>query len=362
LDLIDKELLSLFEKRMEIGTEIADIKKKGNLALSDETREQFIVERALSLTDRRYSSEISLLMRALISLSKIWQRKQLYDVAEADLLPSPRSPEKGNTEIAYQGAPGAFGEQAALKLYPNENRTAYRRFEDVFKAVSSKEVSYGIIPVENSQTGAIGEVYDLLRRYGCYIVGQTWIEVKHCLIGLPGTRLSDIRTVYSHPEGFKQCDSFLKDQPWDLAACSNTAAAANMIAKEGNKRNAAIGSRRAALLNGLEVISEDVMDDPGNKTRFIAISDSPEYDKTCDAVSMIFRAAHRSGALAEVLFPFMAGGVNLTRIESRPMSGGKYCFFCDISGNILDEKVAFVIRQAAASCGHLEVLGCYKEG
>ncbi len=362
LDLIDRELLSLFEKRIEIGTEIANIKKKGNLALSDEAREQFVINNALSLADKKYGSEVSLFMRSLISLSKIWQRKQLYHVEEAALLPSPRPSKKGDLEIAYQGVPGAFGEQAALRLYPNGNRSAQRRFEDVFKAVSGEEADYGIIPVENSQTGAIGEVYDLLRRYGCFIVGQVWIKVKHCLIGLPGTRLSDIRTVYSHPEGFKQCDGFLKDKSWDLSACSNTAAAAKMIAKEGNIRNAAIGSKRAALLNGLEVIAEDIMDNPGNQTRFIAIADNPEYDDTCDAVSMIFRAAHRSGALAEVLFPFMSGGVNLTRIESRPMSGGKYCFFCDISGNILDEKVASVIRQAAASCGHLEVLGCYKEG
>lgn len=361
LDAIDKEILSLFEKRMEMGTEIAAIKKDGNLALADDHREQLVVNRALSLTDPRYGGETAILMRSLIALSKLWQRKQLYQVEEAALLPEPRSPRREHPKVAYTGSPGAFGELAAMQIYKDADYHSHERFEDVFKAVKAKKADYGIVPIENSQTGAIGEVYDLLRRYGCYIVGQTWVPVKHCLMGLPGAQIGDIRMVYSHPEGFKQCDGFLADRAWDLSACSTTAAAAGIVAKEGNKRYAAIGSKRAAEWNGLVILAEDIMDDPGNQTRFIAIADTPEYDGDCDAISTIFRTAHRSGALMEVLFPFMAAGVNLTRIESRPMSGGKYCFFCDFKGNLLDPVVSSAIKQAAASCGHLEVLGCYHE-
>lgn len=361
IDELDAQLLALFEKRMEWAEQIAHIKRKGNLAITDEAREQAVTDRAVSMVGPIAKEEAGLFIRSLMSISKLHQRKLVYGEEGLELLPKPRAPITENVTIAYQGLPGAWGEQAAIQSHGEAERFKCESFEGVFLSVKEGKTAYGVVPIENSQTGAIGEVYDLLRRYGCYIVGQTWVEVKHCLMGVPGTSLQDVREVFSHPEGFRQCDEFLKNRAWDLTACNNTATAAERVAKTNEKRYAAIGSPRAAELNGLEVLAADIATDLSNKTRFIVIASEPEYDETSDSVGVIFRTAHRAGALCEVLFPFMAGNVNLSRIESRPMTGGKYCFFCDLKGNILDPQFSSALRHAAESCGYLEVLGCYHE-
>ena len=235
-------------------------------------------------------------------------------------------------------------------------------FEDVFIAVKDKKTTYGVVPIENSQTGGIGEVHDLLRKYGCYIVGQTWVAVEHCLMAAPGTGLDDVREVFSHPEGFKQCSKFLRGRAWDLTACRNTAVAAEQVAKRGENRYAAIGSARAAQLNGLSVLVRDIAGDSSNRTRFILIAAAPEYDESCNVVSVIFRTAHRSGALCDVLLPFLSEGINMSRLESRPTNeSGKYCFFCDLEGSVTDEHMQSALRQAASCSGYLDVLGRYRK-
>lgn len=362
LDEIDGQMIALFEKRMHISDKIAQIKREGNIALTDEIREQENVDRAVSLVNKEYKGETTAYMRSLMGLSKMRQRKLLLDLKEEEpLLPPARKPAAENIRIAYQGLPGAWGEQATVQFFGEAERQGLDRFEDVFIDVKEKKFNYGIIPIENSRTGAIGEVYDLLRNYGCYIVGQTWVQAKQCLLAIPGTKLEDIREVFSHPEGFRQCDNFLKKFAWDLTACRNTAVAAKMVCDKNSNRFAAIGSRRAAMINGLDIIKPDIIDDDRNQTRFIVIADAPEYNENSDTVSIIFRTSHRSGALCDVLFPLMTEEVNLTRIESRPMSGGKYCFFTDLKGNITDSHVASAIRHAASVCGYMEVLGCYAE-
>lgn len=362
LDTLDDELLQLFNERMRLSDEVADIKREGNIAMTDEVREQVVVDRAVGMVDPAYKGETIAYTRAIMGLSKMRQRKLLFDESDNEpLIPPSGTHKTQDVKIAYQGLPGAWGEIATMQYFGEAQHEGVERFEDVFQAVKDKKADYGVVPIENSKTGAIGEVYDLLRNYGCYIVGQTWVQAKQCLLAVPGTKFEDIREVYSHPEGFKQCSKFLKKYPWDLTACRNTAVAANMVREQNNKRYAAIGSRRAAELNGLEVIAPDIMDDDNNQTRFIVIADQPEYSAESDTVSVIFRTAHRSGALCDVLFPLMAGEVNLTRIESRPMSGGRYCFFTDIHGNINDEHISTALRHAGSVCGYMEILGCYNE-
>ncbi|MGI6732817.1 MAG: bifunctional chorismate mutase/prephenate dehydratase [Anaerovoracaceae bacterium] len=359
LDTIDSKLVKLLQERMTLVDQIAEAKRAENMPVADEAREQQIMEGVFKIADEEYRGEVVTFMRTLMGLSKFRQRKLLFDKREDPLLPPPRKPYEGNLVVAYQGLPGAWGEQAAQKLFPEAETKGMSTFEDVFIAVKDKEANYGVVPIENSRTGAIGETYDLLRKYGCYIVGQTRVQAAHCLMAVPGAKLSDIREVLSHPEGLHQCATYLKKYPWDLTECRNTAAAANWVAEKGEKRYAAIGSKRAAELYGLKVLEDNITDDKSNNTRFITIADEPEYDCSSDTVSITFRTSHRSGALCEVLFHFMAEGINLNRIESRPMMGEKYCFFADLEGNIEDENVQRGLRHAAASCGYLEVLGCY---
>jgi chorismate mutase/prephenate dehydratase len=360
IDDIDKRIVPLFRERMETSLVVADLKMHNNMPFQDQRREQEIVDRAVSLAGGEKHGEITLLMRSILALSRAGQQTRRTS-GEAPMLPPAREPVRKNLVCAFQGVPGAWSEQALMKLFPNAVRVAVDFFEDVFLAVREKRAHYGVIPIENSQTGAIGETYDLLRKYGCFIVGRTWIEIRQCLLAKPGATLSGIREVFSHPEGFKQCGRFLHGRSWDLTACRNTAVAAETAANAADAKRAAIGSRRAAELNGLTVLAPDIMDSADNRTSFVVIATAPEYDEKSDLISVTFSTEHRAGALCETLMAFMAQSINLSRIESRPSSGpDTYRFFVELEGNILDSTVIATLKQAAAACKYFEVIGCYK--
>ncbi|MDR1885351.1 MAG: chorismate mutase [Synergistaceae bacterium] len=358
IDEIDGRIVPLFQERMDVALEAGALKIRENMPIQDPSREQVVVDRAVSMAREDLSSEVSLLMRSIIALSREYERNKAIG-GEFPMLPPAREPARHNVACAFQGVPGAWSEQALIKLFPDASRQPVEFFEDVFLAVKEKRVDYGVVAIENSQTGAIGETYDLLRKYGCFIVGRTWIDIQQCLLAPPGTALSDIREVFSHPEGFRQCSRFLHGRAWDLSACRNTAVAAETAAKLENGRTAAIGSRRAAALNGLEVLAPDIMDSAGNRTSFVVIAREPEYSEKSDLISITFSTMHRAGALCEALMPFMAQGINLLRIESRPATPDKYRFFVEISACILDASAVSTLRQVAAACEYFEVIGCY---
>lgn len=359
IDEIDKKLIPLFTERMDIAAKVAEIKAENNLSILDESREREVSERAAALTSESLRGEATMLMRSIMSLSRGYQQRLLFR-GGAPLLPPAREPAGEDTVCAYQGVPGAWSEQALMKLFPGAQRIAVEFFEDVFLAVKEKKARYGVIPIENSKTGAIGETYDLLRKYGCYIVGRTWIDIAQCLLAPEGTSLSDVREIFSHPEGFRQCSNFLRGRSWDLTACRNTAVAAEMVAASTNGKTAAIGSRLAGELNGLSILAPDIMDAADNRTSFVVIATEPEYNEESDLISINFFTSHRSGALCEALLPFMAAGLNLLRIESRPAGSGQYRFFAEVQGNIMDENTLSALRYASAACEYLEVIGCYR--
>jgi chorismate mutase/prephenate dehydratase len=361
IDRLDKELAPLFIERMGVSAEIAELKRENNLSILDASREKIVIDNAVELAPPDYGAEMSLFMRTIISLSKSYQRKLLF-TGENDqkaYLPEPAQRKTGGVKCVYQGLPGAWGEQAAFQMFPDGELIQTDYFEDVFTAVRDGKADYGVLPIENSQTGAIGENYDLIKKYNCFIVGKTVVEIRQCLLIREDAELSDVREIYSHPEGFKQCRSFLRGKQFDLIDCRNTAVAAKTVADSGDKRRAAIGSRRAAERFGLKVAAPDIMDSAGNTTSFIVIAAKPEYTAASDHVSVTFSVVHRSGALCEALMPFMTLGVNLRRIESRPGGKGSYRFFADLEGNIADENMRLALRQAEMATEYFEVTGCY---
>lgn len=359
IDKVDKSLIPLFLERMNISREVAKLKCENNLSVKDASREQDIVDSALEKSDEGLKPETALFMRTMIALSREYQNKLIF-TKEKPLLPEPREPKQDNVVCAYQGVKGAWSEQAAATLFPESERISVDYFEDVFQSVKNGKADYGVVPIENSKTGAIGETYDLLRKYGCYIVGRVWVDIHQNLLGVKGSSISDVREVTSHPEGLKQCRRFLEDKAWDQTACRNTAVAAKTVAEKGEKRLAAIGSKLAAERYGLDVLQADIMDAADNRTSFVVIALEPEYDKESDLISITFSTQHRSGALCEALLPLMADNINLMRIESRPAEADKYRFFAEVQGNIMDEKVSLALRQVAAASEYFEVLGAYK--
>ncbi|MCL2352010.1 MAG: chorismate mutase [Firmicutes bacterium] len=358
IDELDKALVAAFLKRQALGESVARAKAKGNMALVDQAREERVLEAALEGVGGEYKDEVRSFVRNIITLSKIRQQKTALP-RSGELLPASGAWKTENVRAAYQGIPGAWGEQSAYTVFPDAEKISCEYFENVFTSVKKGEADFGLVPIENSQTGAVGETYDLLRRHSCYIVGQIWIGIRQCLLGVPGADMNDVREVLSKPEGLDQCRGFLINQHWELTAARNTAVAARTVAERGDKRYAAIGSERAAELYGLGILARDITDDKNNKTRFIVIADRPIYGPNSNIISVNFTTAHRSGALSSVLERFALAGINLSRIESRPISGERYRFFADLQANILDENAVSALRQAAVNCDYFEVLGCY---
>ncbi|MDR0861961.1 MAG: chorismate mutase [Oscillospiraceae bacterium] len=366
IDEVSAAIVRLFNERQRLSTEVARVKDAGNLAITDANREEQVVAAAVAASEPENRAAAISLTRTLIALSKLRQNEQLALPTALDF-PAPVEPTDG--VVAFQGVAGAWSEQCAQTLYPEAEKLACAYFEDVFEAVKSGKAAYGVLPIENSRTGAIGEVYDLLRRHSCFIVGELWLSVAQSLLAAPGARLTDIREVFSHPEGFSQCARFLKNRSWELTSVRNTAVAAQMVAEKAGGADgvknaegvkfAAIGSPRAAEVYGLEVLAPDVMDDRNNRTRFIVIAAAPQYNEQSTSVTVTFSTQHRSGALCSVLEAFMLAGVNLTRIESRPVSAERYRFFADLAANITDPATRDAINIASMHCDYFEVLGCY---
>lgn len=270
-----------------------------------------------------------------------------------------------NPTVAYFGTSGSYTEQAAIDAFgPDCRRVAHRLSEDVFKSITSQGADYGVLPIENSTTGSIAAVYDLLARYNCFIVGETKVKIEHCLLGLPGSTLADIREVYSHAQGFEQSTEFLSDYPdWKCLTYYNTAVAAEHVAKSKDKSFAAIASRRAAAIHGLEILAEDINQSETNVTRFVIVADRMELCPDRNKISIAFHLPHVAGSLFQALSVFDAHALNLCKIESRPIRdhNWEYLFFVDFIGSITDSSLDPVMEAVISKTEGFHFLGIYKD-
>ena len=234
------------------------------------------------------------------------------------------------------------------------------QFEDVFLALKEGRADYGVVPIENSSTGAIRQIYDLMTQHDCFVVGETTVAIQHCLMALPGVKLEDIQTVYSHEQGLFQCEQYLNKHPdWNRVPQADTAGSANMVAKSGDRTKAAICSKRSAAIYGLEILAEAINSNANNTTRFVVISTRMELRPDRDKVSTCFCVPHQSGSLHEILTIFAVHGLNMVRLESRPIQGRswEYMFFLEFSGDIAAPGMEGVFRELTQSADHFRVLG-----
>ena len=352
LDVIDAQLVWLFEKRMQVVREVALYKHENNMDILDSSRESAVLEsRAAQLQEEALKKPVTDLFRELMRLSRDEQRRYLDTLNTTQV-------------VAYNGVPGAFSESAVVGFFgENCERIHFKTFEEIFAAVANGSVKYGVLPVENSSSGSINLVYDLMGRYACHIVGEQLVRVEHCLLGVPGAKLEDIATVYSHEQGFAQCPVFLGEHPnWTTTPYFNTAIAAKHVAELGDKQNAAIASRLAARHYGLEIIAPDIHSFDGNHTRFIVVSASPTPIGVPDKATITFAVRHERGSLMRALSSFVAMGMNLTHIESRPLhdSNWEYCFYVDLAGNIEENTLRILMDSLSKDCENCRLLGAYK--
>ena len=366
IDEIDKEITRLFEERMDTVIKIANYKKDNNLPIFNRDREDEVIDKNVGyLKNNDYAEETRKFFISLMEVSRELQSRKMIEAEEnvenKVILEEIRNVRAG--KIGYYGVPGSFSEEAMLKYFGElEDSNSYGEFEDVFLAVKNDEIKYGVVPIENSSTGAISQVYDLLYKYGFYIVGEECIKINQNLIGVKGTTLDTIKEVYSHPQPIEQSTEFLKNHSdWKLIPYHSTAACAKFISDLKDTSKAAIASNRAASMYDLEIIKEKINNKSDNSTRFIIISKELETDSSCNKVSVVFSLEHKAGTLYKLLRHFAENNINMMKIESRPMEKGawKYFLYVDFEGNIESQEVKIALKLIEQSSAYFKLIGTY---
>ena len=244
-------------------------------------------------------------------------------------------------KIGYQGVKGSFSEEAMISFFGENNKSLnYEKFEDVFISLKNDEIDYGILPFENSCTGAITAVYDLISKYGFYIVGEECIKINQNLVGVKDATVDDIKEVYSHPQGFEQSKNFLRNhEDFKLIYFYNTAISAKHVSKLNDKSKAAIASSRAAKIYNLDILAKNIHDNNNNHTKFVIISKNLQSSKESNKITVSFSLENRAGSLYNLLGHFAKNNINMIKIESRPSNGElwEYVLYVDLEGNINDE-------------------------
>ena len=265
-------------------------------------------------------------------------------------------------KVAFQGLPGAYSEAAVLEYFGAQTETVpCESFEAVFEAVQESACEGGLLPIENSVAGSIHRNYDLLLQHDLSIVGEYYLRVQHCLIGFPGVRLEDVRSVISHPQALAQCDRYLHTLGVTISPVYDTAGSVKIVQEQGERSQAAIASRRAAELYSMSILAEDIEDDPANYTRFLAIADTPVITSGSAKTSIVFTLRNMPGALFKALSVFALRDIDLTKIESRPLVGQpwEYLFYVDIAGSVSAPGVTHALENLSEYALTLRVLGSY---
>lgn len=359
IDKIDASLLPLFLRRMECTKEVAEIKREKGLPVLNEKREQEVLD-SMEAKAGEFGGEARLLYSSLMTMSRALQHRMLgsgsslrEEVQNADS----RCGEPHT--VACLGQEGSFSHEALQKLYPQAKPLFSSDFSSVFAAVKGGKADLGVVPVENSLAGSVGEVYDLILKYRFRIVRALSLPVRHCLASSESS-FSKIRTVCSHPQALHQCSEYLARHGFHPEPFSSTAEAAHEAKKPGV---AAICSEQAARCRGLHILERDIQNCSGNRTRFLVISRLPVIPENAAKISLCFSLPHRTGTLYAVLARFAAAGLNLTKIESRPIPGKnfEYDFYLDFSGNVRDAHTLDLLCALKEELPRFSFLGNYAE-
>lgn len=365
IDAIDDEIVRLFQQRMDIASEIAAYKKEHNLPILQAGREREKLADLSGKTREDLQSYLRVLYSLLFELSRTYQARgsrtalyeQIADAIENTPKLFPRS-----ASVACQGVEGAYSQLACERLFSAPNIQYFRSFEGVFSAIESGFCRYGILPVENSTAGSVKRVYDLMVSHRFSIVRSVRLKVDHCLLAKSGT--SKIREVFSHEQAISQCADFLKTLDGvKITCCENTAVAAQMVANSERDDVAALSSRLCAELYGLKIVQAGVQDVGNNHTRFICISKQPEIYPGADRTTLMLVLPHKPGSLYKVLARLYALGINLLKLESRPLPDRdfEFSFYLDLETSVYSDEFVQLMCDIGSFCEEFKYLGSYSE-
>lgn len=366
IDRIDRQMVELFEKRMEICGEVAEYKINTGKKVLDREREisklQVLGDLAHSDFNRHGVTE---LFQQVMAMSRKLQYQLLEQNGVKGRLDFTCVDEidKKDVRVVYQGLEGAYAHQAALEYFgENVNCFHVERWRDAMEAIKEGSADYAVLPLENSTAGIVSDNYDLLNEYSNYIVGEKVVYIDHVLMGQTDAEESDIKTVYSHPQALMQCSKFLDEhREWTQMSVNNTAVAVKNVKDSGDKTKAAIGSKQAANYYGMKILREGICHGKSNSTRFIIVTNQKIFEKNANKISICFEVPHTSGSLYNILSHFIYNDLNMTKIESRPIpeKQWEYHFFVDFDGNLNDSAVKNALRGIKEETANFKILGNY---
>lgn len=365
IDQIDQEMVKLFEQRMQVAEDVAKYKMTIGKPVLDREREKEKIQSVKTLAHTDFNKQgVESLFANLMTISRM---RQYMLMAESGEIPFGFAEDEmqinADTKVVFAGVPGSNCQQAMHQYFGHDIQSFdVPTFREVIVAVEHGDAQYGVLPIENSSTGIITDVYDLIAESDNCIVGEQDIKIEHALLGVKGSQLGDIQTVYSHPQGLLQCRNFLKDMHWKEMTMENTAIAARKVANDQDKTQAAIASKLAAEIYDLDVLAEKINDIHNNTTRFIIIKNKKHFKTTANKISICFELPHESGSLYHVLSHFIFNGLNMSKIESRPVRGKRwqYRFFVDFDGNLSNKNVISALTGIGAETMNLHILGNYE--
>ena len=369
IDGIDQELVRLFCQRMNLSAQVADYKKANNLPIFVPARERAILQKVAEMAGPEMENYARVLYSMLFELSRSYQSKrngemsELYKSISKAIEETPKLFPQAPT-VACQGVEGAYSQIACEKIFKSPFIMYFKNFDGVFNAIEQGMCQYGILPIENSTAGSVTKVYDLMIRHNFSIVRTFRLKVDHNLLANPGASLADIKTIYSHEQAINQCSDFLRSLPGvNVVAVENTALASEMVANSGRKDVAALSSRSCAELYGLSCLAASVQDKGNNRTRFICISKNLEIYPGSDKTSIMMVLPHKPGALYKVLARLYTLGINVTKLESRPIPDREFefMFYFDLDTSIYSEEYVQLMCELDELCEEFKYLGSYTE-
>ena len=369
IDKIDDELVKLFGQRMEVAARIADYKKENNLPILVPAREREKLADVAQKAGPEMANYTRVLYSMLFELSRSYQGKRndtpspLYQKITQAIESTPNLFPQAPM-VACQGVEGAYAQIAYEKIFKNPFIMYFKNFEAVFNAIDKGLCQYGILPLENSTAGSVNKVYDLMINHNFSIVRTFWQKIDHNLLALPGAKLSDIKEIYSHEQAIGQCAEFLNTLPGvKVIPVENTAVAAQMVAHSGRTDVAALSSRACEELYGLNCLAANIQDKGNNRTRFICISKNLEIYPGSDKTSIMMILNHKPGALYKVLARLYTLGINVTKLESRPLPDRdfEFMFYFDLETSIYSEEFVQLMCELDELCEEFKYLGSYSE-
>ena len=370
IDDIDEKMVALFRERMAVAKDIAEYKKSLGRATLDESRERALLTRVSEMAGEELSSYSRVLYSMIMEISKSYQHGIIYPDSELNEMVDEALSNTGKlfppiASVACQGVEGAYSQIAATRFFKVPNIIYYENFENVFEAVENGSCQYGVLPIENSTAGSVKMTYDLMIKHDFYIVRSLRLKIDHNLLAKNGTKLSDIKEIFSHEQAINQSTEYIKKNlpGVKVTVVKNTAMAAKMVAESDRTDVACLSSRSCANLYNLNIIDKCIQDKENNYTRFICFTKKLEIYPGADRTSFMMVIDHKPGALYRVMSRFYALNINLLKIESRPIPERdfEFMFYFDVEASVYSPEFKILLSEFSHQSEEFKYLGTYNE-